>query len=783
MKHSKYYHHMTFIIVIIILLWSKMGYTVCKPEVYHDITTQLTAEGLSRILDKWKQDLTTECYYYIGKQYLSFYSKSLNVQHLSEAIRFLEYASNHLRPFGPIYEECKQFYHEATLYNRHHHKILQMNDYLSDPTQNIQIFQSEGLQQDDIQELLNMSESADLQLDVIKKFLNINKLLKSFQTELAHLKNNQSLEQVKKIIQQINQLKLSGIKTNNPEIQAIQRLEEYHKKYLISNNKDLNQRCNQLEISLSSLQEARHTFVFLNDILHVGCLKNVVCLVKEIQSKFDTLMPDYNHENDYPDRLAKCQQYLQKYKNIFSQCKNIENIEDQEPKLKKIIRFYKDYNSFNNPEQDITPTLSLEEFMIEIQHNNENYARELYALAGFYIATYYYSKSLELLNQGPGESRKQTLDQINKLNKKLLDYKGYIQISEDAVDVIQQYQLLPKFFNTYLSNPNATSTILRQINNQIKRAWHLPQLLRDRIAEVRREEALNNMRQHMNQPISEQANQSEIHPQQQQTNNQRPINRNQSLQQELRQNLKVTHDRLSGVNQNAVVITFEKFAIETQEINEHLSCDLIKRFFPENHGKKDKECLEKIKTAAYQSISNFEDRFRYFVALALIRKVQNDLNNWVENLAIAYQAIQNISHKDQKQRRVKMELAKARLYAIYHKQNLEPKIEMVLKKNKLWTFWNHNNAFKNYLEIYDRPLLVRVDLERINCIATTPTSGINDQLQEKRKILSKLLSTYILETDAKRRSVYTFMFHEFVNNNNCISESEKLIWLRKWNEN
>jgi len=1003
MKYSKNYHYITFTIVFIIFLWSKMGYTECKPAVYNDITTQLTAEGLSKILDKWNKDLTTECYYYIGKQYLSFYRKDLNVQNLSEAIKFLEYASKKLIPFGPIYEKCHQFYSEATIYSRHHHIILQMNDYLSDPTQKIQMFESEDLQLDVIKKLLKMPESGYLQLDVIKKFLKINEILKSFQTELDNLKNNQSLVQVKKIIQHIDKLELAGVETNIPEIQAIHRLEKYHEIYRNSYNQKLDRRCTQLGVALSSLRAARTTFDYLEDNSQVECHRGFICLSRDIQRDINNLMPGHNHRNDFSNRLRRCQNYLSQYRDRIAQCKNVIIAGDQQPKLNDIISFYEAYNCLSSPPQGVSPTSRLEQYFSGIQNNNNDYAVTLHSLTGFYIANYYYQQSFSLLSQGTGENRNQTLRKISYFNTKYHLYRRFVHL-RGGVDVIQHYQFLVDFFNQYHSNPNGTSTFLSQMNHEIKNAWGLTQLVRARLSEIQREEEQQNFQQPDSQKEDQPQQQETIQEMQSSTveintdtNERIPgIERRDQYQRqaqkafnktdyfeawqlygnaypeiiperlsELYQNIGVfqnagtgqiwtaidrnhrqrieilclimnmenqynvrnyinnilnlrkgysnpeivwhisepshgndekksdsqflsglyyflsgdstniqiinwflgayhqldrplefytdvdlsrvrnkrdrilfwlkkawsnydalvkrqiwvenhnEHPRIFGlilqlpdedqvaaksqryqqtmeednhqdippphvygVSNNQHIATFETFARAMLQLTEPISCEFIRQFYPENRYTNINDCLRIIISKTRSRIRSQEDRYSYYYALALIRKAQKDLLNWIENIAIAYSNIPNDGNRVLRQIKLKKELAEAKLQTIHNSQiNIPDKIRRYLEHAKLLRDWNNRTFIKTYLNCYDDPEYVRADLNSLSCIDS------ERDLVNKRNFLKKLLNTFLADTDPERRSEYALIFINFVNNEKCISRKERAIWLRRWYAN
>jgi len=547
MKYLTSYSYIKAFICLIFLLYPQMNYANCKNYVSKDIVSQSTAEGLSQTIYKLNKnkELTKECYYYIGKQYIYLYKKSLGKQYLlAEAIKHLTFALNTISEIASVYKDCQYYYNEAKMYQDKSYAISQLNDYIADPfSQPSYVHNSEVL------------ESDFYQLDKINTYLKIKELKTAYENELKRFDiNNYTRKQLEKLAEIIGQLESEGIKENDSKLQAFKHLNQYHALFEKSQRSTENEECNLLKMALSSLKTAKQTLYYVKDSLNMECHTGFVCLSREIQIEFDQLMPDHKNRDDFNKRLNKCQHYLDQYKNLLSQCNNEKVTEDKRPILNNLIAFYQAYNSFTDPRQNSQPTLCLEKFLHEIQKDFNDNARRLYQLAAFYIATYYFEKSLDLLTKGPGKNREQTLREIFNLNTKLHPHRNFIKM---PIDIIQQYQLLVDFFNQYETSPNNLNPIINKIDQQVREAWNLNQLLRARIAEVQLEK-----------------NQSEnFTPENEQPENHEPQQRQES--KDTRQNQKFENEKSFAENNDLIPGMKQRYQYLRQAIRAFNSSDYI----------------------------------------------------------------------------------------------------------------------------------------------------------------------------------------------------------------
>jgi len=123
-------------------------------------------------------------------------------------------------------------------------------------------------------------------------------------------------------------------------------------------------------------------------------------------------------------------------------------------------------------------------------------------------------------------------------------------------------------------------------------------------------------------------------------------------------------------------------------------------------------------------------------------------------------------------------LAEAKLRINNNSQvQITERLRRYLGLANLINIWNNRNFIRTYLEFFQGPDNVQAELESITCI------GGETNITEKRNFLTKLLNTYLIETDLERRSEYTRFFLVFVNNEQCINRAERAKWLRRWDSN
>ncbi|MBF0452663.1 MAG: hypothetical protein HQK75_18315 [Candidatus Magnetomorum sp.] len=396
------------------------------------------------LINGWQKKnlLDKYCYVSIGKKYFEFYEQDLTKkEHLTNAIKYLEYASKNLTISDqPEYRDCYKTLIISESYRTppRIELVFKYNNYVpEDMLKNSTVLKNiiNSCSQTALaykknpfnvsyplpmmNDIDGLKETFDeKQKQLFNEIKEIYGFVSTYQSELKLFEKTQSYDQVNKILAPILSLEEKRVSTAIDTVQAIKKLKQYYEQ-INSLNTSMTETCISLGDAIDNLSEAQKIFPFLTDTKNANCLKEFACLSKEIQQNFIDLMPDHSQKNTFNQRLTRCQNYLQKYTDTISHCQEVQIINDQQSQLNDMIAFYEAYNCLSSPPTDVPPTTKLQEFMTQIQANSSNDAKKLYTLAGFYNADYYYQKSSQRLLTNPGKNRNQVLDCLSKYTRRL----------------------------------------------------------------------------------------------------------------------------------------------------------------------------------------------------------------------------------------------------------------------------------------------------------------------------------------------------------------------------
>jgi len=632
----------------------------------------------------------------------------------------------------------------------------------------------------------------------------IHQLVGTYNRQLNSLNTNQSAQNVNSIIASLDRFSGMGIQ-NVPKANAVRALQQYHQLYTQSLQPAIrSQSCELLNSALNHLNTAKNTFPFLTDSLNINCHKPLACLFGKI--KIQSLMPDIKNENQYANQLKTCEQYQTDYNNAKTQCPNLQTSFQLPTQLDDLIKFYNAHNFLiSDKQQNIHPTDLLSNFMNNIQNNQKPYAKKLYNLAGFYMANYYYQKSYKLLSEGPGQNRDETLRQIKIINDKL--NKDFIKM---GVDVFNQYSKILEFLNFYQDKPvSETKTILSEIDQNIRQAWGLDALLTAEIEKRKQEElaiqkkmqqeSLEKKKQHealekkKQQEALEKKNQQKVLEKKKQQEAFERKRQREKFERNKQQdhlhikemkkdyNKKRLDEPLRKFNQidsgnfiksvpdtGISLSRFEKFAIIFQQSYETLTCDYIQNYFPNTKDVDNRDCLYRVISQSKISWDREspDSNYRFYFAFASIRKAQNDYENWIENLCIAYDAIPINEHQATIMRnKVMKELALAKMYM--NNTALSTNNTRNLRNVGLLTEWKKNNFIQEYIDIdvFSNYNEAKNAFENIDCTV---------KYEKKTPKLQQLLYTFRMETNNEIRREYIALLAQFIDS--CINIKEKKFW-------
>ena len=756
-----------YIVLIVLCLWKETSFSEC---IISNRINEIQTESLlgSSILD-WNKDrlLNKYCYFEIGKKYFELFKADKSQSTLKNAIKYLEYASKQLTIRDSHYSECCHLLFEAASceipinivklieYKKSIRGInIQKNENVRINIQKAMMPIIHNYKKDPFRckfpdQLINninlISETYGIHIDVdLASVKKIQQLVIDYNAQLEHLKTNQSYEQVETVLSLLDRLLQIQVK-NVPKSNTIRALQLYHELYT-NNLKPAHQKnsCEQFTSALNNFAIANKSLPYLTDILHIHCHKQLACLLDEVESKIQKLMPDAQDRNQYTNNLDACEQYQARFHEAKRKCSNVQSRYDTPVQLNDLIKFYRAYNSLAIDKQTIHPTNMLTDFMRNIKVNKQAYALNLYNLAGFHLADYYYQKSYKLLSKKPSKNRNQTLEQIRIVNDRLKDYKDFIQMPNNVID---QYSKLLNFISSFhLKSASELETTLSEIDYQIREAWGLDELLNDRIKDSQRGVGRKEQKVHV-------------------------IKKKIVLESEQEKNQKRTYSK-NAKNISTIDLTidhFEKFATFFQQSYEKLTCEIIQKYFQELEINSNYNCLTTLLSQVRRGIRQSNDAFRYYFALASIRKAEKDYFNWIENLCIAYDSIPRNGNLNQasRQTKVKKELALAKIYM--HNKILGGKSLKNLKNVGLLKEWRSNTFIQQYLDVFTSPKDARATFNTIDCTY---------KFEIKTRSLQKLLTTYRLEKEDSKCKEYTEIFNKYINSCNCTKE--KVFWIEDW---
>jgi len=453
------------IYIAITLSIPRLTYASCKKHVQFDITAQTTTNGLLQTMNKWEKDLSTECYYYIGKQYFDLFGINFDMDLLSESIKFLEFVLNNLKPWEHIYKESQKVYSQAKLLQSNQKNINHLKRYAADP-----------ISQEYPEHFFQLIKQKGIHLENAAKIENIHKTVSAFQTKLSAFAFNQSVEYVKELIDKIEEIEKKGINANTSSVGAVKKLYLYYETVNnIDDQASLLEKCYQYEKAFQLYRKAKNDLSFLVDSMHTECKKNISCLSLDIQKEMISLMPEKKNIKSYKSKLDRCEYYQKECQSLTNQCDTIQVTGDQRHAINDLIHFYKAYHYLQNPPKQVNPTSKLYAFMNTITHKQDTYANQLFNLAGYYNATFFYQQSERLLYKGPDEEPIQTLEHIRIFNEHYRLYKKFL--SSTPLDIEKEYRLLSDFFYHYTNNPARIRSILNQLNPELKTIWKLQSLI------------------------------------------------------------------------------------------------------------------------------------------------------------------------------------------------------------------------------------------------------------------------------------------------------------------
>jgi hypothetical protein len=385
------------------------GYTT-NCNIDDRINSVKKSKYLEKLIKEWHNAglLNIHCYFSIGKKYYSFFKQKREKSTLENAIKYLEYAANNLKRTDPKYPLCYKYLILSESYSTppEVRKLINYNNHIPEDNllkeSNVRMNIEASIKQakekyinnpfkeiypDNLVKDVDLLAQYGINID-LSKMITINNLVRDFNKYLLELKNNQSHNGMIKTYNVIKMLEDNGIVV--PQSQALEELYQYYTTYSESIDLTYQQKCEKLGKSINHFRVAQKSFNYLRDHLHVECYHKFFCLLKDIQLKIQVLMPDGKHTDQYPLKLQKCTTYTTQFNSINNLCPTQTfNVPKQ---LLMMVQFYNVYIQLHQPHNP-TPTNNIVQFMHRIDKNQNKYAIELYNLAGYHIADYYYQKT------------------------------------------------------------------------------------------------------------------------------------------------------------------------------------------------------------------------------------------------------------------------------------------------------------------------------------------------------------------------------------------------------
>ena len=168
-------------------------------------------------------------------------------------------------------------------------------------------------------------------------------------------------------------------------------------------------------------------------------------------------------------------------------------------------------------------------------------------------------------------------------------------------------------------------------------------------------------------------------------------------------------------------------------------------------------------------IQNKQDRYRYYLVLAYVRKVQKDCSNYIENLAIAFMNASTDSEKA----KIKDELLIANKRCGTGEMNRHSRSR--LNRAGLLNYWNELSEKKDTTDYY-HPVQINSPEDAKKIIKQFPCISYDISDERKQRIigfLTHLCDTYRKESDFHYKTRYFYIFKDYIENAQCLENIEK----------
>jgi len=453
MKHESHIRQCKYYTIILIIL------CICASSAHSNCPIKgkirsVPVEGVfGTKINAWSQEgyLNKYCNFEIGKKYFEFFKTNQNQMTLQNAITYLEYASEQLTIRDSKYRECHNLFLKAITSSvpldidtliKYCEKIKK-DDHLKNNVQSsfqktIIAYKNDPFNvtyPDKLIDNLNLlTQECDIFFNIdVNSVKRIPNLITNYKTKIQHLETNQSKEQVNVIMSLLVSFEKSGV-NNIPKSIGVKALQQYH--HLYSNSLTSGNACELLGMAFSNLNKAKMTFPFLTDIYNIECHQPLVCLLSEIETNIQSLMPSEQNWNQYANNLSACNQYKTRYNTAINKCPNVQPIVQFPTLLNDLIAFYSAYNSLPESLDNIII------FMINNTSNQLTNAIRLNEIVKTRLREIAQNKISAYINNPFNQNYPNFLNNINTLNQ--------YDIQIDDVNDLSQIPQLVQNYNTQL---------------------------------------------------------------------------------------------------------------------------------------------------------------------------------------------------------------------------------------------------------------------------------------------------------------------------------------------
>ncbi|MBF0452665.1 MAG: hypothetical protein HQK75_18325 [Candidatus Magnetomorum sp.] len=177
---KQFFFNMTAVIIVLFEIQPLISHATCPQSISNKLSGIKTPEDLSQNIKNWGNELTIDCYLYVGEKYLSFYKKTLIAHCLDAALKYLTYTSQQFRQSDHFFERSQKQYNEATLYQSWQKEIAQLEQYSKNP------FRHEYPL-----EFIQLIRQKGIRLEKTEEIQSIYRIVSSFKTELTAVTRNQ----------------------------------------------------------------------------------------------------------------------------------------------------------------------------------------------------------------------------------------------------------------------------------------------------------------------------------------------------------------------------------------------------------------------------------------------------------------------------------------------------------------------------------------------------------------------------------------------------------------